>query len=51
MLAFGTLVGQVHHTFPLHLCSGSIKPDTNVGGNIATISEVSDDQETTYFFA
>ncbi len=33
------------------LCSGSIKPDTNVGGNIATRSEVSDDQETTYFFS
>ncbi len=32
-------------------CSGSIKPDTNVGGNIATRSEVSDDQETTYFFS
>jgi len=26
-------------------------PDTNVGGNIATISEVSDDQETTIFYA
>lgn len=32
-------------------CSGSIKPDTNVGGNIATINEVSDDQETTIFYA
>jgi len=32
-------------------CSGSMIPDTNVGGNIATISEVSDDQETTNFYA
>jgi hypothetical protein len=24
-------------------------PDTNVGGNIAAISEVSDDQKTTFF--
>ncbi|MBQ0832283.1 hypothetical protein [Marinobacter sp.] len=24
-------------------CSGSMIPDTNVGGNIATINEVSDD--------
>ncbi|AFP30811.1 hypothetical protein MRBBS_1874 [Marinobacter sp. BSs20148] len=26
-------------------------PNTNVGGNIAAISEVSDDQETTIFYA
>jgi hypothetical protein len=26
-------------------------PDTNVGGNIAAISEVSDDQEKTIFYA
>ncbi|AFP30193.1 hypothetical protein MRBBS_1255 [Marinobacter sp. BSs20148] len=26
-------------------------PDTKVGGNIAAISEVSDDQETTIFYA
>ena len=32
-------------------CSGSMIPDTNVGGNIAAISEVSDDQETTIFYA
>ena len=32
-------------------CSGSMIPDTNVGGNIATINEVSDDQETTIFYA
>ncbi|MDF0752730.1 hypothetical protein NLU14_21100, partial [Marinobacter sp. 71-i] len=25
-------------------CSGSMIPDTNVGGNITTINEVSDDQ-------
>ena len=31
-------------------CSGSMIPDTNVGGNIATISEVSDDQKTTIFY-
>jgi hypothetical protein len=31
-------------------CSGSMIPDTNVGGNIATINEVSDDQKTTFFF-
>ena len=30
-------------------CSGSMIPDTNVGGNIAATSEVSDDQETTIF--
>ena len=29
---------------------GSMIPDTNVGGNIAAISEVSDDQETTIFY-
>jgi hypothetical protein len=26
-------------------------PDTNVGGNITAISEVSDDQKTTFFFS
>jgi len=26
-------------------------PDTNVGGNIAAISEVPDDQKTTIFYA
>jgi hypothetical protein len=26
-------------------------PDTNVGGNIAAINEVSDDEETTIFYA
>jgi len=26
-------------------------PDTNLGGNIATINEVADDQETTIFYA
>ena len=31
--------------------SGSMIPDTNVGGNIAAISEVSDDQEKTIFYA
>jgi len=46
-IAFGREFGGLQ----LDDCSGSIKPDTNVGGNIATISEVSDDQETTYFFA
>jgi adenine-specific DNA-methyltransferase len=33
------------------LCSGSMIPDTNVGGNIATINEVSDDQKATFFFS
>ena len=33
------------------MCSGSMIPDTNIGGNIAAISEVSDDQETTIFYA
>jgi len=32
-------------------CSGSMIPDTNVGGNIATINEVSDDQKATFFFS
>jgi len=34
-----------------HPCSGSMIPDTNVGGNIATINEVSDDQKATFFFS
>lgn len=29
------------------MCSGPMKPDINVGGNIATISEVPDDKKTT----
>ena len=33
------------------LCSGSMIPDTNVGGKIATINEVSDDQKATFFFS
>jgi len=32
-------------------CSGSMIPDTNVGGNITTINEVSDDQKATFFFS
>jgi len=32
-------------------CSGSMIPDTNVGGKIATISEVSDDQKTTFLYS
>ena len=28
-------------------CSGSMIPDTNQGGNITALSEVSDDQKTT----
>ena len=35
----------------MSICSGSMIPDTNVGGNIAAISEVSDDQETTVCWA
>ncbi|MEP1267703.1 MAG: hypothetical protein ABJL07_12920, partial [Marinobacter sp.] len=37
-------------SMPSEQCSGSMIPDTNVGGNIATISEVSDDQKTTIFY-
>ena len=33
------------------LCSGSMIPDTNLGGKIATINEVSDDQKATFFFS
>jgi hypothetical protein len=33
------------------ICNGSMIPDTNVGGNIATINEVSDDQKATFFFS
>jgi len=33
------------------VCSGSMIPDTNQGGNIAILNEVSDDQKTTFFFA
>ena len=33
------------------ICSGSMIPDTNVGGKIATINEVSDDQKATFFFS
>ena len=33
------------------VCSGSMIPDTNVGGKIATISEVSDDQKTTFLYS
>jgi len=36
---------------PIAPCSGSMIPDTNVGGNIATINEVSDDQKATFFFS
>lgn len=32
-------------------CSGSMIPDTNVGGNIATINEGADDQGMTFFFS
>ncbi|WP_417544059.1 hypothetical protein, partial [Marinobacter sp.] len=39
------LAGALHVDPKLSaFCSGSMIPDTNVGGNIATISEVSDDQ-------
>ena len=33
------------------ICSGSMIPDTNVGGKIAIINEVSDDQKATFFFS
>ena len=36
---------------PISTCSGSMIPDTNVGGKIATINEVSDDQKATFFFS
>ena len=32
-------------------CSGSMNAETNVGGHIATINEVSDDQKATFFFS
>ncbi|WP_404416184.1 methyl-accepting chemotaxis protein [Marinospirillum sp.] len=32
-------------------CSGSMIPDTKVGGNITTLNEVSDDHETTFIFS
>ncbi|TBW52573.1 hypothetical protein EZI54_16155 [Marinobacter halodurans] len=32
-------------------CSGPMIPDTNVGGKIATINEVSDDQKTTFLYS
>jgi len=35
----------------LSTCSGSMIPDANVGGKIATINEVSDDQKATFFFS
>ncbi len=52
----GELFGPIHsaaiNRFRLNpLCSGSMIPDTNVGGNIATINEVSDDQKATFFFS
>ena len=37
-------------TFKLQ-CSGSMSLDTNVGGNIATINEVSDDHKARFFFS
>ena len=32
-------------------CSGSIIPDTNVGGKVTTLSEVPDDQKATFIFS
>ena len=32
-------------------CSGSMIPDTNVGGKIATINEVSDDKKATFLYS
>jgi hypothetical protein len=32
-------------------CSGSMNPDTNVGGNVATINEMSDDQKTMFLYS
>ena len=31
-------------------CSGLMNPDTNVGGKVTTLSEVSDDQKTTILY-
>ncbi len=42
---------KVHRKIGPSDCSGSMIPDTNVGGNIATINEVSDDQKATFFFS
>lgn len=33
------------------LCSGSMIPDTNVGGKIAGINEVPGDQKATFFYS
>ncbi len=38
-------------TVSLRHCSGSMIPDTNVGGKITTINEVSDDKKATFFFS
>ncbi|MFY3776435.1 hypothetical protein ACOSZC_20030 [Marinobacter salsuginis] len=47
----GSLNGVVLLALLPVLCSGSMIPDTNVGGKIATISEVSDDQKTTFLYS
>ncbi|BFN13065.1 hypothetical protein MspRI1_10760 [Marinobacter sp. RI1] len=42
---------EIEWTFSGFNCSGSMIPDTNVGGKITTINEVSDDQKATFFFS
>lgn len=37
------------NSFSAH-CSGLMNPDTNVGGKVTTLSEVSDDQKTTILY-
>ncbi len=32
-------------------CSGLMNPDTNVGGKVTTLIEVSDDQKTTFLYS
>jgi len=32
------------------VCSGSINPDTNLGGNLATVNEVFNDQQTSIIY-
>jgi hypothetical protein len=46
-----SLFEQAEELLKKTACSGSMIPDTNVGGNIATINEVSDDQKATFFFS
>jgi len=50
-LVFNHLLRQASKRIFGSECSGLLIPDTNQGGKIATLSEVSDDQEATHFFS